>query len=392
MRDIFDGVTKAAHATFDLSFDTGHPMLVNNPELTAQLVPTLARLVGADKIHEAPPITGAEDFSYFANVVPGFYFQLGVVPEGKVSGGHHTPTFYAADEHRADRDAADDDAGRGLPRGRGTLMPALVECVPNFSEGRDRSVIDAISRAISGVSGVRLLDVDAGADTNRTVYTFVGTPDAVSEAAFRGAVAASGLIDMSKHEGAHPRMGALDVCPIVPISGVTMDQCVEVARALGRRLAESLALPVYFYEYAAMRPERRNLADIRAGEYEGLRQKLARSRLGARCGACRLQRAARRHRRRRARIPHRLQRQRQHARPEAGQRSRAQHPRSGTPEARCEGPGRHRRRRPRASRAGPTQGREGDRLVHRAIPPGPGVDQSPELPDDAAARSVRNDA
>ncbi len=153
-------------------------------------------------------------------------------------------------------------------------MPALVECVPNFSEGRDRSVIEAISRAISGVTGVRLLDVDAGADTNRTVYTFVGTPDAVSEAAFQGAVAASGLVDMSKHEGAHPRMGALDVCPIVPISGVTMDQCVEVSRALGRRLAEALALPVYFYEYAATRPERRNLADIRAGEYEGLRQKL----------------------------------------------------------------------------------------------------------------------
>ena len=154
-------------------------------------------------------------------------------------------------------------------------MPALVECVPNFSEGRDRSVIDAISRAISGVSGVRLLDVDAGADTNRTVYTFVGAPDAVSEAAFRAAVAAGELIDMSKHEGAHPRMGALDVCPIVPISGVTMDQCVEVSRALGRRLAEALALPVYFYEYAATRPERRNLADIRAGEYEGLREKLA---------------------------------------------------------------------------------------------------------------------
>jgi len=154
-------------------------------------------------------------------------------------------------------------------------MPALVECVPNFSEGRDRSVIDAISRAISGVSGVRLLDVDAGADTNRTVYTFVGAPDAVSEAAFRAAVAASELIDMSKHEGAHPRMGALDVCPIVPISGVTMEQCVATAQALGRRLAEALALPVYFYEYAATRPERRNLADIRAGEYEGLREKLA---------------------------------------------------------------------------------------------------------------------
>jgi glutamate formiminotransferase/formiminotetrahydrofolate cyclodeaminase len=154
-------------------------------------------------------------------------------------------------------------------------MSALVECVPNFSEGRDRSVIDAIARAISGVSDVKLLDVDAGADTNRTVYTFVGTPDAVGEAAFRGAVAASQLIDMSKHQGAHPRMGALDVCPIVPVSGVTMDQCVETARALGRRLAEALALPVYFYEFAATRPERRNLADIRTGEYEGLRKKLA---------------------------------------------------------------------------------------------------------------------
>ena len=154
-------------------------------------------------------------------------------------------------------------------------MSQLVECVPNFSEGRDRAVIDAIARAISGVSGVRLLDVDPGADTNRTVYTFVGTLDGVSEAAFRGAVAASELIDMSKHRGAHPRMGALDVCPLVPVSGATMDQCVEAARALGRRMGEALALPVYFYEYAATRPERRNLADIRAGEYEGLRRKLA---------------------------------------------------------------------------------------------------------------------
>jgi len=151
----------------------------------------------------------------------------------------------------------------------------LVECVPNFSEGRDKPVIDAISRAISATSGVRLLDVDPGADTNRTVYTFVGAPEAVAEAAFRAAEAASQLIDMSKHHGAHPRMGALDVCPIVPVTGVTMDECVEVARALGRRLAEALALPVYFYEYAATRPERRNLADIRAGEYEALPKKLA---------------------------------------------------------------------------------------------------------------------
>lgn len=155
------------------------------------------------------------------------------------------------------------------------MTDRLVECVPNFSEGRDKSVIDAISRAISATSGVRLLDVDPGADTNRTVYTFVGAPEAVAEAAFRAAEAASGLIDMSKHHGAHPRMGALDVCPIVPVTGVTMDECVEVARALGRRLAEALALPVYFYEYAATRPERRNLADIRAGEYEALPKKLS---------------------------------------------------------------------------------------------------------------------
>jgi glutamate formiminotransferase/formiminotetrahydrofolate cyclodeaminase len=154
-------------------------------------------------------------------------------------------------------------------------MTQLVECVPNFSEGRDQSVIDAIARAISGAVGVQLLDVDPGADTNRTVYTFVGAPGAVAEAAFRAALAGSQLIDMSRHAGAHPRMGALDVCPIVPVAGVTMDECVAIARALGRRIADALAVPVYFYEYAATRPERRNLADIRAGEYEGLAKKLA---------------------------------------------------------------------------------------------------------------------
>ncbi len=153
-------------------------------------------------------------------------------------------------------------------------MKRLVECVPNFSEGRDKSVVEAISRAIAGSAGV-LLDVDPGADTNRTVYTFVGEPEAVSEAAFRAAVTASGLIDMSKHAGAHPRMGALDVCPIVPVTGVTMDECVAAARALGRRMAEALALPVYFYEHAATQPGRRNLADLRAGEYEALEKKLA---------------------------------------------------------------------------------------------------------------------
>ena len=109
-------------------------------------------------------------------------------------------------------------------------MSELVECVPNFSEGRDKSVIDAIARAISGASGVRLLDVDPGTDTNRTVFTFVGAPDAVAEAAFRGAVAASTLIDMSRHQGAHPRMGALDVCPIVPVSSRPSDRWVSAAQ------------------------------------------------------------------------------------------------------------------------------------------------------------------
>jgi glutamate formiminotransferase/formiminotetrahydrofolate cyclodeaminase len=151
----------------------------------------------------------------------------------------------------------------------------LVECVPNFSEGRDRSIIEAIARAVESVSGAKLLDVDPGADTNRTVYTFVGSPEAVTEAALKAAEKAAELIDMSRHKGAHPRMGALDVCPIVPVSGVTMDECVAIARDLGRRMADALQVPIYFYEYAATRESRRSLADIRAGEYEGLERKLA---------------------------------------------------------------------------------------------------------------------
>ena len=271
-------------------------------------------------------------------------------------------------------------------------MFPLVECVPNFSEGRDKSVIDAISRAISGVSGVRLLDVDAGADTNRTVYTFVGTPDAVSEAAFRGAVEAASLIDMSKHQGAHPRMGALDVCPIVPVSGVTMDQCVEAARALGRRLAEELALPVYFYEYAATRPERRNLADIRAGEYEGLRQKLAdpawtpdagpavfNERLGATIVGAREFLIA---------YNVNVNTRDQKLANEVALNIRE----AGPPETRFEEPGRHRRAGPGNARAGKAEGRACDRLVYRAVPPGTGVDQSAQLPHDAAPRSLRNHA
>lgn len=153
-------------------------------------------------------------------------------------------------------------------------MTKLVECVPNFSEGRDRKIIDAISDAVRGVADVKLLDVDPGADTNRTVYTLVGTPEGVKEAAFQAAKKAHELIDMSKHSGAHPRMGAMDVCPFVPVSGVTMDECVQIAKDLGKRLGEELEIPVYLYEFAAASPERQSLADIRTGEYEALEEKL----------------------------------------------------------------------------------------------------------------------
>jgi len=153
-------------------------------------------------------------------------------------------------------------------------MSKLVECVPNISEGRNRDAIEAIAAEIRGVAGVTLLDVDPGADTNRTVYTFVGHPEAVSEAAVRMARKAAALIDMSRHTGEHPRIGAVDVCPIVPVSEMTMAECVEVARTLGRRFADELQIPIYFYEHAATREERRSLANIRAGEYEGLQEKL----------------------------------------------------------------------------------------------------------------------
>lgn len=153
-------------------------------------------------------------------------------------------------------------------------MARLVECVPNFSEGRNRAVIDAVADAIKGVAEVKLLDVDPGADTNRTVYTFVGPPEGVADAAVKAAQKAYELIDMARHHGAHPRMGAMDVCPIVPISDVTMDDCVEISRGIGRRIAAELNLPVYFYEYAATSEVRRSLASVRAGEYEGLERKL----------------------------------------------------------------------------------------------------------------------
>jgi glutamate formiminotransferase/formiminotetrahydrofolate cyclodeaminase len=151
----------------------------------------------------------------------------------------------------------------------------LIECVPNFSEGRDMSVIKQITDAIVSVGGVKLLDVDPGKDTNRTVVTFVGKPEAVSEAAFRAVKKASEVIDMSKHHGAHPRMGATDVCPFIPVSGITMDQTVAFARKVAERIGTELRIPVYCYENAAFEEKRRNLANCRAGEYEGLKKKLA---------------------------------------------------------------------------------------------------------------------
>jgi glutamate formiminotransferase / formiminotetrahydrofolate cyclodeaminase len=153
-------------------------------------------------------------------------------------------------------------------------MLRLVECVPNFSEGRDRALIDQISAAIGAVPGVTLLDVDPGADTNRTVVTFVGTPDEAVEAAFRGIAKAAQLIDMRRHKGAHARMGATDVCPFVPLSGITMEECAALARRLGKRVGEELGIPVYLYECAANSPERKNLATVRAGEYEGFFDKI----------------------------------------------------------------------------------------------------------------------
>jgi glutamate formiminotransferase/formiminotetrahydrofolate cyclodeaminase len=152
----------------------------------------------------------------------------------------------------------------------------IVECVPNFSEGRDPDVIEAIAAALRTAPGCTLLDVDPGRSTNRTVYTFVGTKAAVVEGALRAARVARQRIDMRRHKGEHPRMGALDVCPFVPVAGVTMAECIACARELGRRLAEELGVPIFLYEAAAAAPHRTALKDIRAGEYEGLADKLTR--------------------------------------------------------------------------------------------------------------------
>uniref|UniRef100_I3LDH7 Formimidoyltransferase-cyclodeaminase n=1 Tax=Sus scrofa TaxID=9823 RepID=I3LDH7_PIG len=153
-------------------------------------------------------------------------------------------------------------------------MSQLVECVPNFSEGKNQEVIDAISRAVAQTPGCVLLDVDSGPSTNRTVYTFVGRPEDVVEGALNAARAAYQLIDMSRHHGEHPRMGALDVCPFIPVRGVTMDECVRCAQAFGQRLAEELGVPVYLYGEAARTAGRQSLPALRAGEYEALPEKL----------------------------------------------------------------------------------------------------------------------
>src|SRR5712675_951888 len=152
-------------------------------------------------------------------------------------------------------------------------MQKLIECVPNFSEGGESYIIQQITDAIASVDGVSLLDVDPGATTNRTVVTFVGSPEAAVESAFRGIQKAAELIDMGKHKGAHPRMGATDVCPFIPVSDITWEEAIACAKRLGKRVGEELKIPVYLYEKAASNKSRSNLAVIRTGEYEGFAEK-----------------------------------------------------------------------------------------------------------------------
>ena len=155
-----------------------------------------------------------------------------------------------------------------------STMKQLIECVPNFSEGRDLSIIKQITDVIESVKGIRLINVDPGHATNRTVVTFVGEPEFVGEAAFRAIERASELIDMRYHKGEHPRFGATDVCPLVPVSDITMEETVEYARLLAKRVGNELNIPVYCYEYAAYEEKRRSLANCRSGEYEGLAEKM----------------------------------------------------------------------------------------------------------------------
>jgi len=151
-------------------------------------------------------------------------------------------------------------------------MKRIVECVPNFSEGRRPEVVDRIVKAMAAVEEIKVLDIKSDEDHNRSVITLVGPPEAITDAAFSGIAQAAELIDLNKHVGEHPRMGAADVVPFVPVRGVTMDDCVALARKLGERVGGELKIPVFLYEAAATRPERRNLADVRKGQFEGLRE------------------------------------------------------------------------------------------------------------------------
>ena len=152
-------------------------------------------------------------------------------------------------------------------------MKKIVECVPNFSEGKDKSIIDQIVAEIESVEGSKVVDADMGADTNRTVVTFFGSPESVAESAFLAVKKASELIDMTTHKGAHPRFGATDVCPFIPVSGVTMQDCVVISKKVGERIGKELGFPVYLYEESASDPKRKNLSYVRAGEYEGLKSR-----------------------------------------------------------------------------------------------------------------------
>ncbi|MBQ3243633.1 MAG: glutamate formimidoyltransferase [Bacteroidaceae bacterium] len=154
------------------------------------------------------------------------------------------------------------------------MQKRIIECVPNFSEGRNMEIVKMITDAIESIKGVKLLDVDPGEATNRTVVTFVGEPEAVMDAAVASIKRATELIDMRQHKGAHPRMGACDVCPLIPVSGITMEECAELARTLAKRIADELGVPTYCYEAAAFKPERRNLAVCRKGEYEALPERM----------------------------------------------------------------------------------------------------------------------
>lgn len=153
-------------------------------------------------------------------------------------------------------------------------MRQIIECVPNFSEGRNMEVIDSIADSIEEAGGVKVLNIDPGAATNRTVITFAGSPESVVEAAFQGVKKAGEMIDMRQHHGAHPRLGATDVLPLVPVSGITVEECAELARKLAERIYTELGIPCYCYEAAAFKPERKNLAVCRAGEYEALPEKM----------------------------------------------------------------------------------------------------------------------